>query len=180
MFSERFDEWQKIMRNQSSSEYLASCVHVSGVHPVENDASVSGGDLWDGDSLGSELVGRLQAELDHLLWHRIDTRSSSKLRRKRFILVLLVIWNTCLIVYKNFAKSNIGTSIVPRTMPGLDFPMLVVLIVLKSILCKSSDFVTRRTKSGQLDWAADLHLDRPFWDVVTLDLCVHYYCPDWF
>ena len=59
-----------------------------------------------------------------------------------------------LIVYKNFAKSNIGTSIVPRTMPGLDFPMLVVFIVLKSILCKSSDFVTRRTKSGQPDEAA--------------------------
>merc|ERR1712156_757161 len=50
---------------------LASCVHVSGVHPVENKAIFSGGDLWVG--------GGLQAELDHLLWHRVDTRSSSKL-----------------------------------------------------------------------------------------------------
>ena len=79
MFSERFDEWQKIMRNQSSSEYLASCVHVSGVHPVENNAIFSGGVLWVGDSLGIGLGGGLQAELDHLLWHRVDTRSSSKL-----------------------------------------------------------------------------------------------------
>ena len=78
------------MRNQSSSDYLASCVHVSGVHPVENDASVRGGDLWDGDSLGSGLVGGLQAELDHLLWHRVDTWSSSKLRRMCLILVIFL------------------------------------------------------------------------------------------
>ena len=80
------------MRNQSSSEYLASCVHVSGVHPVENDSIVSVCDLWVGDSLGSGLVvGGVQAELDHLLWHIVDTRPSSKLRRMRLILVLLAI-----------------------------------------------------------------------------------------
>ena len=79
------------MRNQSSSEYLASCVHVSGVHPVEKDAGVSVCDLWVGDSLGSGLGGGLQAELDHLLWHRVDTRSSSKLRRTRLILAILFI-----------------------------------------------------------------------------------------
>ena len=72
--------------------YLASCVHVSRVHPVENDAIVSGGDLWVGDSLGSGLVvGGLQAELDHLLWHIVDTRPSSKLRRMRLILAILAI-----------------------------------------------------------------------------------------
>ena len=67
--------------------YLASCVHVSSVHPVENDAIVGGGDLWVGLVLG----GGVQAELDHLLWHRVDTRSSSKLRRMCLILVIFLI-----------------------------------------------------------------------------------------
>lgn len=91
MFSERFDEWQKIMRNQSSSEYLASCVHVSGVHPVENNSIVSACDLWVGGGLGLGLGGGLQAELDHLLWHRVDTWSSSKLRQMCLILVIFLI-----------------------------------------------------------------------------------------
>ena len=45
-----------------------------------------------GDSSGGlGLGGGLQAELDHLLWHRVDTRSSSKLRQMCLILVILVI-----------------------------------------------------------------------------------------
>ena len=65
--------------------------------------------------------------------------------------VIKYLWDGPLFeIYLHFAESNIGTSIVPRTMPGLDFPMLVVLIFFK----KSSDFVTRRTKSGQPDETA--------------------------
>ena len=50
------------------SSHLPSCVHVSSVHPVEDDATIGGGGRGGGE-----------AKLDHLFWHRVDAGAPTKL-----------------------------------------------------------------------------------------------------